>query len=122
MHLLVHCCGCLKIFAKYTSTSVFSIQPDPEDLICGFNDSITGYRVVVTGMTSSGHEKFQTMDVGRNESCACTVPEGIEHNVSVAAMNVLGLGDAAHVGTYGKFCYMLTHTTVPKLLHGRESY
>ncbi len=90
------------------------MQPDPEVPICGFN-SITGYQVIVTGNNSAGLVASQLMNISRNESsCACTVPEGFEDslNVSVAARNVLGLGDAADVRTYGKCCYMLTHTTV----------
>ncbi len=64
--------------------------------------SITGYQISVTGMesviTARDVSSYEVMDVPDDGST--------EYNVSVAAMNVLGLGPTTTVGPYSE-CSLL---------------
>ncbi len=68
---------------------------DPAPSVGG---SITGYQISVTGMESV----ITARDVSSYE---VDVPDNgsTEYNVSVAAMNVLGLGPTTTVGPYSKY-------------------
>ncbi len=74
---------------------------DPAPSVDG---SITGYQISVTGM-----ESVITARDGSSYEVAVPDDGSTEYSVSVAAMNVLGLGPTTTVGPYSKCTVTLVH-------------
>ncbi len=96
-------CTCMHNFGmKFQEICLLPIQPDPKDPFVDLasntpivSGDVTGYQVTVTGMTPVNLDSsttWYTADVTENE-----------YTVSIAAVNILGVGNPASLGPYSEW-------------------